>query len=247
MNIIVFGDSEWGKALSADDERAIHILEVLRLKPGDEFRVGLLNTGLGRARLLSVDSHALGISFPVKESLEPDSPALEIHLILGHPRPPVMQRLLKDLNALGMASLSVCVTELSEKSYFQSRLWSKDLWSSFLVQGAQQGGHVHMMQVKRFWSLKKAIDDLSFSKKHQRVSLDIGSQGNSLLAWANEYEPNIDGPVVLAIGPERGWSDQERSLMADNQFKSFKLGNRILRTETACVLACGMLALAAQS
>jgi RsmE family RNA methyltransferase len=42
---------------------------------------------------------------------------------------------------------------------------------------------------------------------------------------------------VLAIGPERGWSDRERKLLEDSGFLRLSLGERALRTETACVAA----------
>jgi RsmE family RNA methyltransferase len=44
-------------------------------------------------------------------------------------------------------------------------------------------------------------------------------------------------PVVLAVGSERGWSDRERDLFESAGFLRLSLGNRALRTETACVAA----------
>ncbi|MCL2127845.1 MAG: RsmE family RNA methyltransferase, partial [Treponema sp.] len=44
-------------------------------------------------------------------------------------------------------------------------------------------------------------------------------------------------PVILAIGPERGWSDRERDLLEEAGFLRLSLGSRALRTETACVAA----------
>jgi RsmE family RNA methyltransferase len=44
-------------------------------------------------------------------------------------------------------------------------------------------------------------------------------------------------PVVLAIGAERGWSDRERDMLEKAGFLRLSLGDRALRTETACVAA----------
>ena len=41
--------------------------------------------------------------------------------------------------------------------------------------------------------------------------------------------------VILAIGPERGWSERERGIFLSSGFSPVLLGNRILRTETAAV------------
>jgi RsmE family RNA methyltransferase len=43
--------------------------------------------------------------------------------------------------------------------------------------------------------------------------------------------------LVLAIGPERGWSDRERGLLEGEGFSRLSLGSRALRTETACIAA----------
>lgn len=43
--------------------------------------------------------------------------------------------------------------------------------------------------------------------------------------------------LVLAIGAERGWSAAERTLLTSHDFLLTHLGQRVLRTETACVAA----------
>jgi RsmE family RNA methyltransferase len=46
--------------------------------------------------------------------------------------------------------------------------------------------------------------------------------------------------VVLVIGSERGWSDEERDELEAAGFLRLSMGERALRTETACVLAAGL-------
>jgi RsmE family RNA methyltransferase len=43
--------------------------------------------------------------------------------------------------------------------------------------------------------------------------------------------------VVLAVGPERGWSAGERDQLRSNGFTLAGLGTRVLRTETAVIAA----------
>ena len=47
--------------------------------------------------------------------------------------------------------------------------------------------------------------------------------------------------AVLAIGPERGWSDKERKLFTDKGYRPMLLGSRVLRTETACSAGIAVL------
>jgi RsmE family RNA methyltransferase len=49
------------------------------------------------------------------------------------------------------------------------------------------------------------------------------------------------GPVTLAIGSERGWSDREREMLEAAGFMRLSLGSRALRTETACTAAAAII------
>ena len=42
-------------------------------------------------------------------------------------------------------------------------------------------------------------------------------------------------PVVMAFGPEGGWSTEELDLFSNSGWKSASLGSTILRTETAVI------------
>ena len=49
--------------------------------------------------------------------------------------------------------------------------------------------------------------------------------------------------AVLAVGPERGWSHRERGILAEHGFTPVRLGERILRTETACAAGASLMLL----
>jgi len=58
----------------------------------------------------------------------------------------------------------------------------------------------------------------------------------------HELEPTGgDGRLLLAVGPEGGWTDYELELLQHNGCEMVAAGNRTLRTDTACV---ALLALA---
>ena len=52
---------------------------------------------------------------------------------------------------------------------------------------------------------------------------------------------SVGKETVLAIGPERGWSDRERALFSRNGYRPMLLGSRVLRTETACSAGIAVL------
>ncbi|MBQ5490563.1 MAG: RsmE family RNA methyltransferase, partial [Treponema sp.] len=50
------------------------------------------------------------------------------------------------------------------------------------------------------------------------------------------------GPLTIAaIGSERGWTDEERSLLEQHKYIRLSMGCRILRTETAATTAASLI------
>jgi 16S rRNA (uracil1498-N3)-methyltransferase len=55
-----------------------------------------------------------------------------------------------------------------------------------------------------------------------------------------EVVKGISGDLSVLIGPEGGFSDDEKKSVRAHRLKTFTLGTRILRMETAVILALGM-------
>ena len=52
---------------------------------------------------------------------------------------------------------------------------------------------------------------------------------------------DVTTPVVLALGPERGWSAGERDMLRAAGFRFVHVGERVLRVETAAVAAVSLV------
>ncbi|HSM51964.1 MAG TPA: RsmE family RNA methyltransferase, partial [Thermoanaerobaculia bacterium] len=65
-----------------------------------------------------------------------------------------------------------------------------------------------------------------------RAFLDPGAA-----PWEGFGEPR---PLLLAIGPEGGWSYAERAALSASGFRAVGLGARVLRVETAAVAALSL-------
>ena len=71
MNLILFDAAEVDRPLARTDERAKHILEVLRREIGDDFDVGLTNGLKGQARLVDITPDALAASLTYPAAFVP--------------------------------------------------------------------------------------------------------------------------------------------------------------------------------
>jgi 16S rRNA (uracil1498-N3)-methyltransferase len=75
-----------------------------------------------------------------------------------------------------------------------------------------------------------ALDCLMGSQWQVQMVLDI----TGLTRKTREYD--TIGDIALWVGPEGGWSDDERTIMSDYGFIFARFGERVFRTETAGVV-----------
>ncbi len=225
MNILLFESGEWERPLPSTDPRAIHILQILKTAPGETLAAGVVGGLKGTIVFEGLQKESLIFSQPSFTETVP--PPFELTFLIGTPRPPTAQRLLRDLTTLGAKRLIFTATQLGEKSYLTSKLWRED-WRKALLEGAMQAKATFLPQVERFESLKKALKHLDLEPS---LKIAFDGQGEAL---PEKYPPT---PVCVALGPERGWTDSERNLLLDSGWQLKTLGKRILRTETACTAA----------
>ncbi len=161
-----------------------------------------------------------------------------VRLLLGHPRPIVLKRLLRDLSSLGVERIVVAHTALGEKSYFESNLWHDGTIESLLREGAEQAGSTRLPTVERAWTISRGIERIVDQwESAERVVFDNGIEA-SRPAGANEKTGG--SRRILAVGSERGWTDGERAAFAEDGFDGRYLGERVLRTETAAIVAVAL-------
>ncbi len=232
MNIILLNPAEVELPLSRRDPRARHILEVLRRQPGGNFDAGLINGPRGQGTLRSVTEEVLVVSYVWGEAPPPLAP---IHLIVGLPRPQTARDILREGAALGVAAMDFVLTARADPGYGRSTLWASREWESLLIAGASQAFCTRLPAVQHGRSLAETL--ISLPAGNTRVALDNYESPGALSDLSLTGRP----AVILALGAERGWSPAERDLFRAHGFAFAHLGERVLRTETACIAAVSLL------
>lgn len=232
MNLVLFRLSEVDLPLPRRDPRAQHILKVLRRGPGDSFDAGLLNGPRGKGTLVSVHAEHLSLAFAWGE---PPPPLCPLVLLIGLPRPQTARDILREATALGVSALHFIRTERGEPGYAGSTLWRSGAWEECLISGAAQAGCTRLPEVTHGRSLLATIESLPAGAA--RFALDNYEAKAALTTC------NMSGckSAVLALGAERGWAAVERRLLRQSGFTLVSLGERVLRTETACIAAIALL------
>lgn len=232
MNIILFEALSAQNELPMQDVRAQHICKILRLKEGESFQAGIINVGKGTATLISLEKERITFSFVLEDTLS--AQLYPVTLLVSQVRPICMRRILREAVSLGVEKIILCTTETGEKSYAQATLYTSGEYHSILLDGAMQSGKCGVSEVQFAPSVASAMHLLE--QDSQRIVLDNVRESTSLAQYALHASS-----VVLAIGGERGFTDNERALFDLNGFSFASLGSRILRTETACSAGLAVL------
>lgn len=222
MNIILF---EKGTVhFDGKDERAIHLRKVLHASVGSSFTAGEINGMRGKGVITKMED---GVDFDfIPES--DDSSLHPLTVILGQVRPICMRRILRELVSLGVERMILTISDLGEKSYQEAGLYTSGEYKSILIDGAMQAGHTGVSEVLFARNVEDAIAQIPDGPVRLMLDNVVGSRRFADMDLKKRS-------VVLAIGPERGWSQRERELFADAGFAPVLMGERILRTETASV------------
>ena len=238
MNLILFEPDEIGHPLPRGDARAGHLLRVLRRREGDTFDAGLINGPRGKGTLTAIGPDALTLAFAWDAAPPPLDP---ITLIIGLPRPQTARDILRDATSLGVAAMHFVATDKGEPGYGRSTLWAGDGWRRHLISGAGQAFATRLPEVTHGRSLIEIIGGLP--DRAIRVALDH-YEASEALARCRLPDDTAGAPrpeLVLAFGPERGWSNAERAALRGSGFVLAHLGSRVLRTETAVVAAVALV------
>ena len=226
MNLILFHPQELKSELPLSDLRAIHILEILGRAEFQTFDAGIVNGPRGKATLIKKTSSGLHLSFSWEDTTPGPEP---ISLIIGLSRPQTSRKILREATAIGIHTIYFVTTEKSDPAYAQSKLWTTGEYKRHLISGAEQAFTTQIPIIHYQSTLEEAIE--------------LSSANRTKIAFDN-YEATgpfsacpITSQVVLALGPERGWSNPERELLRSSGYTLCHLGSRVLRTETACTAA----------
>jgi len=231
MNILLFEKKELhGDILVLSDRRAEHIRHVLGLEPGDSLKAGMINGKMGTATIVGMENREIVMevfltAYPSEE------PWLE--LVLALPRPIMLQRILKQATVLGVRRFHLIRTNRVQKSYFQSNLLQPEKMREVLVQGLEQTVDTRLPEVRLHNRFMPFVEDVLPSLQPSCRLLAHPDAPASLLDCYRD--DRVSGDLLLAVGPEGGWSRHEMEQFTGQGFCSFSIGRRILHVDTAVV------------
>ena len=242
LNLILFEPAELAGEpsqlrVNVRDERAAHLREVLRVGVGDEVRVGVIGGPRGKGRVIAVDDDGVTLECELGSAIA-ERPAVDV--ILAVPRPKVLKRLWAPLASLGVGRVALVNAAKVERFYFDSHAVQPEHIRPRLIAGLSQASDTRLPEISVERELKPFVEDRleAWSGDARCVLAAVGAR-RSLLEIAQRTDPSRR--VVVAIGPEGGWTSFERDLFQRHGFVAASLGPRVLRTDVATIAIVAIL------
>lgn len=204
-----------------DGGQANYLGNVLRLGAGSELLVfdGLSGEWLARISEAAKKRMTLSIERKTREAESiPD-----VWLAFAPVKRAQTDWLIEKATELGAARLVPVMTQRTVAE--RVRL---DRLESIAIEAAEQCGRTRVPEIAEPMKLARFIEELDPAR---RLYFADESGGDALAGTFRE------GPAAILVGPEGGFTDEERTLVRGSGAAAISLGPRILRAETAALAA----------
>ena len=225
-----------GRRGTIDGQELEHLRRVLKFAPGDHIT---LFDGMGWEHEAVIRSFSVGqaeIDIIQSYQVERESP-LEITLALGLTKGEKMDLVVEKATELGVQTIAPFVSTYTVPKLDDRKAEQRvQRWQKIALSAAKQCGRTRIPEIHTFCnfvelarqSFSDSVKLLFWEKETQRTLKDV---------HATDLQARS---LVLAIGPEGGFSEEEAKMAFAHGFSSIRLGPRVLRAETAAVTAISL-------
>lgn len=218
-----------------------HLSRVLRARPGDKLTLFDGRGGETDAEIVTIERDQTTLSLGDRRQVAaPAGP--RVVLLQSLARGEKMDWIVQKTTELGVheiipiaAGRSVTRLPAGEAAPRLAR------WQKIAQEAARQCGRADVPAIADPRPLAEALADAGATPDCQRLALWEGSRGRPLrAALAEKSTPDL-AIVNLLVGPEGGFADEEIAAAVQSGFEVVGLGPRILRVETAAIVAVALV------
>ena len=222
-----------GAVVSLSSAGAYHVSRVLRMRPGAPLIV-FDGTGVDYpSEIVEVDGDNVSVQLRNQTPGTGESP-LKITLVQGISRGERMDWTLQKATELGVVGVAPVLTARSVVRLDEKQAAKKQAhWRAIVVGACEQCGRSKVPSV----SAPVQLRDYFANVRKDGMRLVLSPSAPASLAGIASLPSKVD----LLIGPEGGLDDDEISAAQKAGFMPVRLGPRVLRTETAGVVALTVL------
>ncbi len=210
---------------------AHHMLHVMRAKPGFELIVFDGQGGEFAAEVVECQRSMVKLTVGPRQDIEREL-SYELTLAVSLPKGDRQRWLLEKCVELGVT----CLVPLQTVRSVGSKSDSNTKLARYVIEASKQCGRNRLMEIASPIAWPALVAETTSA---QRLLAHPGGQPLAAI----DCSTNEDDKLLLAIGPEGGFTDEEVSQAVEAGWETVGLGARILRIETAAVALVSALTL----
>jgi 16S rRNA (uracil1498-N3)-methyltransferase len=232
-----------GNLVRLSPEESHHLLRVLRLTPGDEVFVF---DGCGKEFQCTFDTvENKGAVLEIVEVLsdEVESP-VRLTLAQALTKGEKFDLVVQKATELGVSCIIPISSEHADLKLNRQQAEKKvERWQRIALEALKQCGRRKLVDIHMPLTLTDFLSESSNQARPgepAKAMIFFNERGGMPIKDALDDLTGKDRVIAL-IGPEGGWSDREIELMEARGCLAVTLGRRILRTETAAIVAATLI------
>lgn len=212
---------------------AVHLTRVLRVEAGRRYEISD-NRSVYLAEVeLARWEH---VRFRVIEKLPPAPASVHLRLCAALVKFDHFEWMIEKATELGVTEIVPFEAARSERGLERAAMKRIERWRKIALEASQQARREHLPEVREPVEFTAAIAEPA----SYRYALDEEPGGPPLLC-ALPAQRKPEDTVSLLIGPEGGWTDDERAAFVAGGWTRVSLGPLILRAETAALAGLAVL------
>jgi 16S rRNA (uracil1498-N3)-methyltransferase len=217
--------------LTGDDAR--HLTRVLRVEAGQRYEISdNLNVYLAEVETARKEH----VAFRTLEKLPPPAETVRLVLCAALIKFDHFEWMIEKATELGVSEIVPVETIRSERGLERAAHKRVERWRRIALEASQQSRRAFLPEVFEPEPLRDALA----RNANCRFALDENPAARPLNS-ALPAERHTHDTVALLIGPEGGWTDDERSQFTAANWSPVSLGPLVLRAETAALAALAIV------
>lgn len=224
-----------GSGVTLTGDLAHRLVRVLRYRPGDEVVLTAGGPREYRVRLSAVSAKSV-TGDVVGEQDGPAEPTTEVVLYQALIRASRFDFALEKGTEAGVSRFVPVVCARTQGHGDESSSKRAERWWRLIVEAAEQCGRGRLPEIAEPLPFAEALRTAPGLK----VVPWEGERGLKLAAYLRGL-PEAPAVVSLFVGPEGGFTDDEIAAARAAGAALVTLGGRVMRSETAAVIACGIV------
>lgn len=220
-----------GIEIQLEPQASHHLSKVLRIAVGEEFKIFNGDGHEWQAKVKTISKKSVVLELLYSEPDNRESP-LHSHLAICVSKGDRMDFVMQKATELGVTEITPLLSQRTEVKLNSERWQKKQLhWQQICISACEQSGRNYLpvlnpIQQLDNWLGTENSTELKLLLHPHQASTGLAESAHS---------------VTLLIGPEGGFSEEEIHNAIRYGFQPWQLGHRILRTETAPLVALSIL------